>query len=329
MISSPRKVAANRLNALKGGPKTAAGKARSAENAARHGLLSRAAVLVGLGETRREWRAFRSSVIRDLDPTGEVGYALAEYAAQLLWQLRRAVTFGTAAGAVALLPAAHLAYADGVDPAVGVREPDPDGLVAQLRADADRAARSRDAASAAADLIRRFGDDNDTEAVDPAVIEAAWRAACRACRWHPDYFAEQRAAEFLARIGVPQEERYTRRYLEWDAGRLRDGLTHLAEQAGRPVAEVTDGTAGRLDRDARDWDRQVSALERELARAAGGLAASAVRAGLERARPGAEALELLGRYQVRLGRELERVLRLLESLKAARPAGAGRGGLGG
>jgi hypothetical protein len=329
MISiSARKLAANRRNALKStGPKTADGKARSARNGIKHGLLARVGALAALGETHLEWRAFRLSVVRDLDPTGEVEFCLAEYIAQLVWQLRRAVRFGIAAAAVAFLPAAALAYADGLGPDCVDREPDPDGRVAQLRADADRTARSRDAASAAADLIRRSGADTDTEPVGPAVVEAAWRAACQSCDLHPDYFAEQRAAEFLGRVGVTQYEQHVRCFSGWDGARLRDGLTYLAERAGRPIDEVIAGTADRLDRDARDWDLQVSALERELARAAGELAASAVQAGLERARPGTEALKLLGRYQVRLGGELERCLRMLALSKAARPTRVVREGL--
>ena len=62
-MASARKVAANRRNAHRStGPRTPTGKAVSARNAVRHGILSRSPVIEGV-EREAEWRQHLDATI--------------------------------------------------------------------------------------------------------------------------------------------------------------------------------------------------------------------------------------------------------------------------
>ena len=89
--ASPAKRKANRRNARHStGPKTPAGKARSAANACKHGLLSRAGGLVP-GEDVGDFRAFEAALRADLAPAGELEALLVDRVVTSRWRLRRAV----------------------------------------------------------------------------------------------------------------------------------------------------------------------------------------------------------------------------------------------
>ncbi|MBX9581199.1 MAG: hypothetical protein K2X87_12890, partial [Gemmataceae bacterium] len=90
------KLAANRANAkLSTGPRTPAGKAASARNAVRHGLLSAAPVVAG--EDPAAWDRHVADVSASLAPAGAVEQQLAARAALLLWRLARVARFEAAA----------------------------------------------------------------------------------------------------------------------------------------------------------------------------------------------------------------------------------------
>jgi hypothetical protein len=92
--------AANLRNATKSsGPKTAVGKARSAQNALRHGLRSELPVLPG--ERARDWEEHQAGIFRSLAPLGALEEALAQRVALCLWRQRRVILYEvgvTAAG---------------------------------------------------------------------------------------------------------------------------------------------------------------------------------------------------------------------------------------
>ena len=89
MDSSARR-AANRQNAkLSTGPRSAAGKATSARNATKHGLLSRDVVLSD--ERAAEFDGLRDRLVTDLSPRGELQTVLAERITLAAWRLRRVV----------------------------------------------------------------------------------------------------------------------------------------------------------------------------------------------------------------------------------------------
>jgi hypothetical protein len=89
------RVIANRANAqLSTGPKTAAGKASSSQNAIRHGLASKHIVIPG--EDPAEYEAHRADLIQALKPANSVEAELAEELAACSWRLKRAHRVETA-----------------------------------------------------------------------------------------------------------------------------------------------------------------------------------------------------------------------------------------
>ncbi|MGV3719282.1 MAG: hypothetical protein ACO1SX_00110, partial [Actinomycetota bacterium] len=71
-----------------GGPKSAAGKARSAANAVKHGHASTNPVILEY-ETQADWEAFRDAFTADLHPVGPVEEELARELALTQWRRRR------------------------------------------------------------------------------------------------------------------------------------------------------------------------------------------------------------------------------------------------
>src|ERR671917_548392 len=87
-MSSARKAAANRQNALKStGPKTPDGKAAVRLNALRHGLLSEEILLPG--EDEEALRELVEGLRAELQPVGELENLLVGRVISLLWRLRR------------------------------------------------------------------------------------------------------------------------------------------------------------------------------------------------------------------------------------------------
>ncbi len=93
---SKRRLAANRQNARKStGPKTPTGKARSARNSIKHGLLS-ADVVVATGdgaERPQDFHALLDRLVQQFDPRDAIEHALVERVAACFWRLRRAQRF--------------------------------------------------------------------------------------------------------------------------------------------------------------------------------------------------------------------------------------------
>jgi len=76
-MASAAQVRANQSNARKStGPRTAEGKERASQNAVKHGLLAREAVIVG--EDPTEFDAYREGMLATLAPVGPVEAMLAE-----------------------------------------------------------------------------------------------------------------------------------------------------------------------------------------------------------------------------------------------------------
>lgn len=88
-MSSEKQIEANRLNALKGGVKTEAGKAAVRLNAVSHGLLSREVLLPG--ENGFKLAALRRQYLEELQPEGELETLLVERIVSSAWRLRRAL----------------------------------------------------------------------------------------------------------------------------------------------------------------------------------------------------------------------------------------------
>ena len=87
-MATEAQITANRLNAEKStGPRTPEGKAISARNAIKHGLLGEQVILEG--EDRHHFAFHRDEMMRYLAPIGEVEITLAERLVGLSWRLQR------------------------------------------------------------------------------------------------------------------------------------------------------------------------------------------------------------------------------------------------
>lgn len=76
-MATAAQIQANRLNAQKStGPRTPEGKERASQNAIKHGLLAREAVV--RGEDPGEFEVYREEMLEDLSPAGTVETMLAE-----------------------------------------------------------------------------------------------------------------------------------------------------------------------------------------------------------------------------------------------------------
>ena len=88
-MASEAQVLANRLNAQRStGPRTPEGKAVVSQNAVKHGLLAREAIIKG--EDLGEFEFYRDQMLGELAPVGSVESMLAERVVSLSWRLQRA-----------------------------------------------------------------------------------------------------------------------------------------------------------------------------------------------------------------------------------------------
>jgi len=95
-MTTEAQINANQINAQKStGPRTPEGKAKVAQNALKHGLLARQAVIPG--EDDEEFDRYRQQMYAELAPVGLVEERLIERIVGLSWRLQRAEWFGTEA----------------------------------------------------------------------------------------------------------------------------------------------------------------------------------------------------------------------------------------
>ena len=92
---SQRKIAANRANAKKStGPKTPGGKARSSQNAVKHGIFAESAILPNDPEESLEQLQFiRTSLLLQFEPIGPLEAFLIDRFVATYWRLRRVCRF--------------------------------------------------------------------------------------------------------------------------------------------------------------------------------------------------------------------------------------------
>jgi hypothetical protein len=95
-MTTQAQIEANRINAQKStGPRTPEGKATVAQNAIKHGLLARDAVVIG--EEPDDFALLRDQLGAELTPVGLVESRLVARIAGLFWRLQRAERFHTEA----------------------------------------------------------------------------------------------------------------------------------------------------------------------------------------------------------------------------------------
>jgi hypothetical protein len=88
-VSNARAEASRRNGAKSRGPRTAEGKARSAQNALRHGLRAEK-FLVPLEEDTAAFEALQAALLAELTPVGAVQTVLAQRVVSAAWRLARA-----------------------------------------------------------------------------------------------------------------------------------------------------------------------------------------------------------------------------------------------
>jgi hypothetical protein len=88
-VSSARAAASRKNGARSRGPKTAEGKARSAQNALKHGLRAQKHVVLP-EENGGEFAALEAALIEELSPVGPLQAVLAQRIAVAAWRLARA-----------------------------------------------------------------------------------------------------------------------------------------------------------------------------------------------------------------------------------------------
>jgi hypothetical protein len=95
-MATTAQIQANRLNAQKStGPRTPEGKEKASQNAIKHGLLAREAIIQG--EDPAEFEIYREGMLQTLAPAGAVETMLAERVVGLSWRLLRAERLQNAA----------------------------------------------------------------------------------------------------------------------------------------------------------------------------------------------------------------------------------------
>jgi hypothetical protein len=109
MTSDSRARASRQNGARSRGPRTVAGKARSARNALRHGLRAGKLLLLD-GEDAAEFRAFATRLQAELMPEGALQESLVSRIAVAAWRSRRADRLEAA------LLGRYLALAKGIEP---------------------------------------------------------------------------------------------------------------------------------------------------------------------------------------------------------------------
>ena len=88
-MASEAQIIANRRNARKStGPRSRKGKNAISQNAVKHGLMARQAVISS--ENRAEFRIYRDWMLAELAPAGPMESILAQRIVSLSWRLKRA-----------------------------------------------------------------------------------------------------------------------------------------------------------------------------------------------------------------------------------------------
>jgi len=287
-VTSPRKVEANRRNALKStGPRTAAGKARCSRNNLRHGVLSAAPIVHGL-ERPEEWRAHLAGVRASLSPEGYLEEVLTDRAALLLWRMNRVARYE-----VETLSAA--VEAAGED----LRESEPGKWAGT--SPARSAERAEEAARVTETLafLETAAHEEQLDSEDAGAVLAFLEA-----RVSPE-------ADPVSIPGVPEDEDERWSFNGWTVGLLWGALEAYGRPDGRTAEAVRESIAT-------DAEEEAATVRREVA---------AYQVALERKKKGRlllapKLMDTVLRYETAAERAFLRTLHELQRLQAAREGGS-------
>lgn len=333
-MATPAQQTANRQNARKStGPKTAVGKARTAQNAIRHGVYTMLPVIPAF-ERRSDWDAHCEGIVQSLMPLGTLEETLAVRIALCTWRLARLQRYETAltiAGVedaeTRLQPTVSMPLSawDPADAVVGatlqaLRDPTQAPEVAL-----PHAVKRLQAAQAALEdwagpweLLHTLTGLPEYTSVAGAAVYGVWQACLDVWDGEDDP-PDIDDTRLLRRMGVPEA------YLDdpeawegWTAGVAWQGLTVLAAASGM---EPTVLLAKALRAQQPAHEQQQVEVQRYTALVHGlqqRVTEKVARLQQERLVLRTDVLQNVMRYETHLSRQLFQTLHELQRLQAAR-----------
>jgi hypothetical protein len=334
-MADAKKAEASRANGARSrGPKTDAGKSRSSQNAATHGVLSLCPVLPG--EPAEAWAAHRAGITESLAPAGLLEQELADRIALCLWRLKRVAAYeaGTVAaniGDVFDAPADDAALSPTHVQAEAVRQ----RLAASERLAA--ALRLVQTWAGPHSLFQRLDGMADDERLDAEHVSGVLYDVLDLVpvSSDPEEGFDLDDAAFTAALGIPQG-RPVHEWEGWTAGKLRHAVQLIAfefrDDQARLLATARSARAACMVRMHADVERKEEELagreqeaSNEAARQEEGAARQARRKQRQHQREAARScmldapsLDKVMRYEAHLNRQLISALHALQRLQALR-----------
>jgi hypothetical protein len=310
--------AANVRNAIKSsGPRTAAGKARSAQNALRHGLRSELPVLPG--ERAGDWEEYQAGIFRSLAPVGALEEALANRVALCLWRQRRVIVYEVGVTAAGLAEVGEEARAQAVDdPSLPDQEVPDTVKLQQLLQKLEEKREHFRSGQRVVQLLETLPSAADETAVNGEdVFELLILMDCEFVQREKSF--NWGDAEFLTRLGVPADDlKGPFRWRGWTVGMVRRAVAELAhwyevDPQGLAAEVLTKWRHGQQEWEPllREQEAQAEALRRRVQ-------AKEARLRQQRLLPNEKALTTITRYESHLSRQLFQALHQLERLQAVR-----------
>jgi hypothetical protein len=310
--------AANLRNATKSsGPKTAVGKARSSQNALRHGLRSELPVLPG--ERARDWEEHQAGILRSLAPVGALEEALAQRVALCLWRQRRVILYevGVTAAGLAEVGEEVRAQTEG-DPSL----PDqgvPDTLkLQQFLQDLEEKQEHFHSGQRVVQLLEAVPSADDEAAVNGEdvidlliLMDSEFIQREKSFNWC--------AHDFLSRLGVPAAElKAPFRWRGWTVGMVRRGVEELARWYEVEPDCLAAKVLAKWQQGQREWEPVLDDLEAQAEALRRRIQAKEERSRQRRMLPDEKELEKISRYEGHLTRQLNLALHELQRLQAVR-----------
>ena len=316
-MTSPARIAANRLNALRStGPRTPAGKLVVAQNAVRHGVFAHLPVVPG--EREADWQTHRQGVLDSLTPVGLLEVTLAERVALFLWRMARLAKY-EALNTVAAVEDAGLLPPD-FDP-IPHNASRHFNNESQLRMAEQELRRHRElffGVQAEADFLRAAlagdGEDPLSAKVVGAVLVSAYTLALETpIRRYEVIFPAGR--DFLNRLGFPADWPTD---AAWPRANLTAALDYYAGATEWPPAEFRAEVLRTLDSRTAECARGVRRREAEVFALNRRLDAEPERVAAPALLPPAGAVEQIIKLEKHLHAQLTSTLHELERLQARR-----------
>jgi hypothetical protein len=313
-MTTPAQIEANQRNGrLSTGPKTEAGKARSAKNALRHGLRSDEPVLPG--EDPDAWEAHRAGVVASLSPAGALEAELAGRVALSLWRLRRVAAYETAVTTLGVNAAAEDARADAP---FGTGKSDQQKLTETLEA-LEKRRETVDLWDETLRLLQQLPDLPDGAPIDGDDLFGVLDDISGELPGAEHEVFDYEDKKFLAEVGVPADELDDPwNWQGWTAGMVRRAIDRMARHFKTSAAKLL-ARALESRQEAQDSGRaEGKRLEREAKELRARLRAQEDRLRQRRMLPDEKTLEKVLRYEAHASRQLLQALHTLERLQAAR-----------